>query len=607
MRFCAKRPKDLPDDAATLFAAALAKHAAADLDGAIAGYRRVGCLLPNAAALYVNLSAALQGLGKFDEAAESARHAVDLDPTLAAAQAILGDCLVALGRLDDAVARYRQAVALDDGHADARNNLGHALARQGRIGEAVAAFQSCIALSPDRPEPYSNLAAALLELGEPVASLRSCLQALGLHPANAEAQNNLGNTLLEMRRSDEAVSAFRRAISLRPGFAEAGTNLGAALIDGGDADAAIAICRETIAADPGYAGCYNNLGNALRAVGRLGEAAAILARAIAIAPDDAQAHYNHSAVLLKQGRFAQGWAEYEWRRRTPRALARNEAFAGPEWDGAKLSGKTILLHCEQGFGDVLQFARFARLVAARGGRVLLRVYQPLVRLLRSMPEVAAVIPLDGALPDYDCHLPLMSVPRLIGTRLDTVPADVPYLRAEPGAVEAWRDRLAGLRGRKIGLVWAGDPRPYHRGASLLDRQRSLGLGDFAGLAEIEDLCLISLQKGSPALQAKAPPDGLALLDFTDELADFADTAALIANLDLVISVDTSIAHLAGALAKPVWILSRFDGCWRWLQDRDDSPWYPTARLFRQPAPGAWAAALNRLVDALASPQSSRPR
>ena len=603
-RFCAKRRKDLADDPEILFAAALANHAAADLDGAIAGYRRVAALLPDAAAVYVNLSVALQGQGKFDRAVEACRHAVDLDPGWAAAHAVLGDCLGELGRLDDSVACYRRAAELDAGHVDAHNNLGNVLARQGRIAEAVAAYQRCIVLCPDRAEPYNNLSAALLELDETVAALRAGRQALVLRPDNAEAENNLGNALLELRRSEAAVAAFRRAISLRPGFAEAGTNLSAALIDAGDADAAIATCRQTIATDPGSPGCYNNHGNALRAVGKLDEAAAVLARAVSIAPDDAQAHYNLSAVLLKQGRFEQGWAEYEWRRRTRQALARNEVFDRPEWDGAPLAGKTIVLHGEQGFGDVLQFARFAPLVAAQGGRVVLRVYPPLVRLLRSLPNVAAVISLDADLPGYDCHLPLMSVPHVIGTRQAALPADVPYLRTDPVAVEAWRRRLAALPGRKVGLVWAGDPRPYHRGANLLDRQRSLDLDDFAGLAKIEGLCLISLQKGPPALQAKTPPADLSLLDFTDELADFADTAALMANLDLIISVDTSMAHLAGALAKPVWILSRFDGCWRWLQDRDDSPWYPTARLFRQPAPGAWPAVLRRLADALASGDSS---
>jgi hypothetical protein len=296
--------------------------------------------------------------------------------------------------------------------------------------------------------------------------------------------------------------------------------------------------------------------------------------------------------LLLAGELTEGWAQYEWRWRLKKQLKHVRPFKQPLWAGEETGGRVLLLHAEQGFGDTLQFCRYAPLVAARGHRVILEVQRPLAPLLTDLPGVERVISHGDPLPHFDLHCPMLSVPGILGTTADTIPSAVPYLAAEPAMVARWRERLAALPGKKVGLVWAGNPN------MSADRRRSIELAQLASLADVPGVSFISLQKGSPALQAIAPPPGLVLHDWTVELSDFAATASLIEALDLVIGVDTSVIHLAGALGKPVWLLNRFDCCWRWLKGCDDSGWYPGLRQFRQSSPGTWAAPIAELQAAL---------
>jgi hypothetical protein len=301
---------------------------------------------------------------------------------------------------------------------------------------------------------------------------------------------------------------------------------------------------------------------------------------------------------LSLGDFALGWRKYEWRWQQPTVLGSQSDRARPLWLGATdVIGKTILLHAEQGFGDTLQFCRYAPLVA-RTADVVLEVPRPLLRLLSTLPGVSRIVASGDPLPHFDLHCPLLSLPLAFGTTLADLPNHVPYLRADPVHVTAWRQRLAPLPGIRVGLVWSGNPRLDIPLANRIDRRRSTTLDRLAPLGEIPGVSLVSLQKGDFRAQSTTPPPGLAIADWTDELDDFADTAALIEALDLVISVDTSVVHLAGALGKPVWVLNRYDACWRWLRDRGDSPWYPTARLFRQPTPGDWDGMIAEVVAAL---------
>lgn len=450
----------------------------------------------------------------------------------------------------------RQALAVLPDNAALLNAVG-------LLTADPAWFRRAIAIAPDQPEPHANLAAAIL-------SLDHARIAVSLAPDNAEAWNNLGTI-----RSDE--SDFRRARLIRPDFADACVNESGLRNDRGAADS---LARLAVALAPGFPAAWNNLGNGLLIACRLEAADAAFRRAEILAPEDAQIRFNHAAVLLKQGRMEEGWEAYEARRFTPAAQLRRRDFDSPDWPGGDPAGKTLLLSTEQGYGDALQFCRFASWMAGQGARVILRTNAALVRLLRTLPGVEQVISFEDPLPSFDFHLPVMSLPRLYGE----MAVATPYLFADPGP---WRNRLAKLPGRKIGLVWAGNPRPGQRAANLLDARRSLKAHDFAPFAAIEGITLISLQKD-------AKPAGLNIIDWTDELEDFADTASLVQALDLVISVDTSVAHLAGALNKPVCILSRFDGCWRWLQDRDLTPWYSSARLFRQTRSGHWREPLDAL-------------
>jgi tetratricopeptide (TPR) repeat protein len=592
---CDERQRQV-DDADRLFATAVAKHQTGDLAGAVVLYRQVAALCPEAAAPLINLGFAWQGLGRHDLAIETHNRALGVAPGSAAAWAGVGAAFMAMGQMDQAARSLGRSVRLDPLGIDALNNFGNVLAAQGQIEAAMRVFRRAVRLGPGNPQPYNNLGAALIEAGAIAEGLVACARALVLCPDNPEGENNLGNALLELGRTDEAIAAFRRALVLRPDFPEACTNLSSALIDIGACREAVLACHRAITVQPDDAKAYNNLGNALRGAGALEEAQGVFSQALRLAPEDAEIHYNASSVLLKLGRLQEGWAEYEWRKRTKRSVFRKAPLPGPEWDGAALDGRTLLLYAEQGYGDVLQFVRFAPLMAAlTGGVVMLRVYPPLVRLLANLPGISAIVSTEERLPAYHCHLPLMSLPGCLGTVLESIPAAVPYVSPPPLATHRWRDRLADLPGHKVGIVWAGDPRVEERGTYLMDQRRSLSLAAFDEALRIPGLCWVSLQKGAAALQLRTPPDGTTVVDFMDEVGDFADTAALIAALDLVVTVDTSVAHLAGALGKPVWILSRFDGCWRWLEGRTDSPWYPSARLYRQASWGDWSPVLTRLA------------
>jgi tetratricopeptide (TPR) repeat protein len=583
-------------DADRLFATAIAKHQAGDFEGSIALYRRVVALRPEAGAPLINMGMAWQGLGHHDFALAAYRQALCLEPANAAAWGAGGGALLDAGLAVSAIEYLGRSVRLDPHGVQAYNNLGNALAGQGRTREASHVLRLAVALSPDSPQPYNNLGAVLIEAGAIAEGFVACAHALTLRPDNPEGENNLGNALMEMGRTSEATAAFLRALALHPDFPEACTNLSGALIDNGACLDAVLVCRRAIMLQPGDAKAYNNLGNALRGEGKLEEAAKAFRDALRIAPKDAEIHYNASAVLLKLGRLPEGLAEFEWRKQKQRNLLCNNPLPGPEWDGRALDGRTLLLYAEQGYGDVLQFVRYAPILAMQvKGTVLLRVYPPLVKLLSGLPGIEAVLSTDDPLPDFDCHLPLMSLPFRLGTVLETIPATVPYLSSDSMQTQRWQDRLSGLAGYKVGLVWAGDPRLDERGPHLMDQRRSLALTAFDEILGVPGVQWVSLQKGVAANQARELQRGTNFFDPMDEISDFADTAALVAGLDLVISVDTAVAHLAGALGKPVWILSRFDGCWRWLEERTDSPWYPSARIYRQAAWGGWTSVLAQLA------------
>ncbi len=383
-----------------------------------------------------------------------------------------------------------------------------------------------------------------------------------------------------------------RRIALEPSYAEAHSNLGNALASNGQFDDAIAAHRQAIALKPNYAEAHSNLGNALAGKGQLDSAIAAHRQAIALNPNLSEAHKNLALALLARNDFQEGWEEYEWRWKC-KELPFPRDSAQPQWDGSSLEGRTILLHAEQGFGDAIQFIRYLPMVAQRGGKIIIACQGELQRLFQTMAEGCHIVVVGPSPPAFDFHCPLLSLPRAFATTLANIPNIVPYLQADAEDARRWQRRLADHCSIvKVGLVWAG------KAAHKNDRNRSMKLARLAPLAQAPGVLFFSLQKGEAAVEGKTPPASLELIDWTEELKDFADTAALIANLDLVIAVDTAVAHLAGAMGKPVWTLLPFVPDWRWMLERKDSPWYPSMRLFRQPSLGDWDSVVTRVAEAL---------
>lgn len=513
--------------------------------------------------------------GRHEEGVAWLSKALEVDPRHAHVHSNLAFALNALGRHDAALAAANRALALKSGFADALNNRGMALAALERPGEALASFEKALSAKPDFPEAWSNRSCALRDLGHPQDAVASCDQAIALRPNYAEAWSNRGNALSDLSRPLEAQASYERALSAASNLADAWNNLGLTYVD----------------------------------MNRHADALACYERALALAPDSAETHWNRALCLLQTGELATGFAEYEWRWRRKRIAPSRRDFDAPLWLGdTPLDGKTILLHAEQGLGDTLQFCRYARLVAAQGARVVLEVQPELTRLLAGLDGVSELVTAGEALPPFDCHSPLLSLPLALHTTIATIPARTPYLLADRAASARFRTRIeevAGAPSLKVGLIWAGGHRPHVPELRKNDARRSLAYDRFAPIVEVPGVQFFSLQKGEnaahqlSAMRERHEPSRR-VIDWTSELTDFADTAALVDNLDLVISVDTSTAHLAGALHKPVWILNRLDTCWRWMLEREDSPWYPSARLFRQPALGDWDSVIESIASALAA-------
>lgn len=458
----------------------------------------------------------------------------------------------------------------------------------GDLAGAETLYLRVLAADPENAVARMNRAAILLDRGDAEGAAADCRDVLrtGTHAA---ACCILGIALFNLERPEEALAAFDAALLQAPDMAEAHNGRANVLRGLGRHQEAIFGYSRAIACNPGFADAYSNRGVAWQYLRCYAEALFDYDAAIARAPAHPDAHWNRALVLLLLGDYAAGWAEYEWRWKSKamRALVRD--FAVPQWRGEDVSGRTLLIHAEQGLGDTLQFCRYIALVAARGARVVLEVPRPLARLLAHLAGTAQVITAGDVFPPFDLHCPLLSLPMIFATTVETIPAEVPYIVPAAGQLAEWRARLGPRRRPRVGLVWAG--RPTHHN----DRNRSLPSLQIAAWRDlpVEFHCL----------QKEVTADDRARLGawmtFHDHaLSDLADTAALAAAMDVVVTVDTSAAHLAGALALPVWILLPFAGDFRWLLDRDDSPWYPTARLFRQLAPGDWSSVVDSIAAEL---------
>ena len=612
-------------DIAEVLAQAKSYHRAGQLHDAEQFYRQaLAADARHPEALYL-LGAACHAQGKINDAVAFLERAVAEQPNHAEARHDLGIAIGQQGRLAEAVAQLQEADRLRPGveqfvqslraalaanhlqqaqwleqfdQAEAHNNRSIVLKELGRLDEAAAALRRAIELKPEYVDAHVNLGIVLATQEKYAEAEAVCRRALELSPDHVKALCNLSVALLRQKKLEEAEVAARHFLELAPDSAEAYGNLAVVLADQDRFAEAEASFQRALAIDPRSAQTHRNMAILLARQSKLEAATRHGAQALAIDPNDVETHFENALGLLRMGQFESGWREYEWRFRRKGNEEGN--LPRPRWDGSPLFGRTILLRPEQGLGDTMQFVRYAAMVKEQAATVLVECPRSLARLLASCGCVDAVVVEGEPRPRYDVHFPLLSLPRMFNTSLESIPNRVPYLAPDADAVERWKVELSGTRKFKVGIAWQGSPSNIH------DRYRSFPLTEFIGLARMQGVQLYSLQMGAGREQLDALADALGLedpssiIDLGDRLGDFCETAAIVTNLDLVITCDSSPAHLAGAIGTPVWVILASSPDWRWLVERSDSPWYPTMRLFRQSSVGDWRGVFREIEQALAA-------
>lgn len=578
---------------------AVALHQRGDLDQAEALYKKVLVKAPrHFQALYLM---GMLELHRFNPAGaiEWIDRALKVNPVHVDAQFDRATALEDLERHTEALRSYELVLALKPNFTDALFRRGNVLRQLGRQMEALDCYRRVIMAQPGNAEAWFRQGNTLHDLERLPEALQCYQRALEHKPDYPEALFNLANTLKDLDRFDDALDTYDRALAIEPDFAEAVANRAYVLYAMYRMDEALAGYDRALALNPGHADTHFNRASTLEEMQRYAEAIDGYIRVQEIDPDYASAHWNESLCRLRLGNFDAGWRKYEqWETEQTRQYRRD--FSEPLWRGEEsLEGKTILLHAEQGFGDTLQFGRYVPQVVARGGRVVLEVQEALTSLMAQVAGIDAIISAGDTLPPFDLHCPLVNLPLACGTAtLQDIPTQR-YLWADPAKSAAWQARLGARSTLRVGLVWSGSPRVDTPTAKRLDAQRSMTFSMLAPLVQNDAVQCYSLQLGDKAVaQLRGHPLAARVIDFSDDFHDFSDTAALIDNLDLVISVDTAVAHLAGSLGKPVWLLNRYNTDWRWLLERSDSPWYPGMRIFRQNKPGDWSNVIEEATAAL---------
>jgi tetratricopeptide (TPR) repeat protein len=522
------------------------------------------------------------------------RQILQVEASHADAWFFLGAACQMQGNLRDARSHYEKAIDLRPSHGATHYNLGFAYEQDGMLDNAVASYRQALRIEPSNLAALNNLGNVFKAQCQRDDAAECYREVLRLRPDFAEVHANLGNVLADQEKLVEAENSYRQALHLRPDYAEAHYNLALLFAKSGKTYDAIAAYQQALSLKPDYVEAHVNLGNALRLTGQMDEALASFGEALRRNPNSPSAHWNRALVLLSRGNFDEGWPEYEWRW-AQHSFARRH-FAQPLWDGSDLSGKTIFLYAEQGLGDTLHFIRYAPLVKQRGGKVIVECQPQLLQLLSEFPGVECLVAHGSPLPQFDIQAPLLSIPGILHTTLGTIPSSIPYFHADAKLIERWRRELESRDRFRIGIAWQGNA------ANPGDSHRSIPLAHFAILARIPGVRLISLQKGPGTQQLNSIAESIPVLDLASRLDEtsgaFMDTAAVMMNLDLVITSDTAVAHLAGALGVPVWVALAFASDWRWLLQREDSPWYPTMRLFRQVRFGDWRDVFERIAEVL---------
>ena len=570
------------------------------LADALAAFDAALSLQPANADAHANRGLALHQIGRHAEAVRSYNASLEIRPDTAQTHNNRGMALADLADLDAAQQDYQRAIHLQPDYAAAHYNLGLLMLTRGQFEGALASFDTSIGLSADHAEAHASRGLALHGLKRYAQAVASYDKAISLQPSFAIAYNNRGLAHQALRDFSAAEHDYRAAIAHEPSLSQAYSNLGTVLKAIHRFDDALLAYDQALAVSPAAAQVICNRGAVLQALQRADEARACFDRAIALDASLVEAHCHRAYVSLLLGDWVTGWQSYEWRAQHPQSRIYRRNFPAPRWTRHDpLQGKTILVHSEQGLGDTLQLCRFVRCLADRGAHVVFEVQRPLFALLQTLSGVGQLIAAGDDLPDFDFHCPLMSLPLELGiAEAHLLENPAPYLSADPGKSQQWNRRLGAQVRPRVGLVWSGGFRPEQPELWSTHERRNISLAQICTL-NTPGIDFFSLQKGEPA-ESQVLADigrywtGDNFFNYAAELKDFSDTAALIANLDLVISVDTSTAHLTAAMGKPVWLLNRFDTCWRWQLHRRDSPWYPTLTMFRQTVAADWSMPLQQI-------------
>ena len=570
-----------------------------NFDRAISSFTTAIALQPGDADSLQRLAKLVGDAGDKEKSIQLYRRVLDLCPERAEVYYKLGGLFRSQGETETSLDYYRRAVERFPEVPDSHFNLAKALFEANRLQECVLCYQRLLRLSPGDAEAYNCLGRALHELGDLGAARDAYLNAIRLHPEYPEALSNLGALMMDLGELQKGELLLRKALIFNPRLLNAHLNLGSVLARQGRALEAIACFREVLLVEPNNVAALCSLGFTFDTLGDETGAASCFRLALKAEPGSVLAQFNLSSHLLAAGSFADGWEAYELRWQVRQFAGKKREFSQPQWQGNDLRGTRIYVHAEQGYGDTVQFVRYVLLLVELGAEVTLEVQPALTRLLGELHPLVRVVEKEAITPDaFDSHSPLLSLPRAFGTELDNIPAQIPYLRAEQALAATWASRLDQQRLR-VGVVWSGNPEHTR------DRLRSIPLKIFRHIFQIDGIAFYSLQKGPSGCEPIEPGEGEDLTDLAGDLRDFTDTAAVISNLDLVIAVDTAVAHLAGALGRPVWILLAQAPDWRWLKERTDSPWYPTARLFRQKNPGDWQQVVEEVARELDSMRTVR--
>lgn len=529
--------------------------------------------------------------GRLAEAEGFYRQILIAHPKQPDALHLLGVLAMQVGRLDVAIDLINQAISQRPDFPAALSNLGSVYQAAGQFEDAIRTLQRAVQIQPDLFQAWGNLSNAFHSVGRYVEAIRSAERAISIQPANPIAHNSLGSALRLSGHPREAMAEYEEAIRLNPNYAEAHCNLGNALRELNRTDEAIACFQKSISLQPGSPEVLNNLAGAFEEQGKTDEAIATYGESIQAKPDFYLAHQNLGILLLREQRFAEGWEEFEWRLHDPELVGVLSGIDLPHWDGSPLNGKRILIVTEQGFGDTFQFLRYLPQVLERGGQVVFRCQPELRGVLKNIAGVDEWSWRTDPPPKCDCVVPLLSLPRLLKVNASTMPSAGSYIPVDPESSARWKDKLGARKARlRVGLAWSG------RAEFANNQRRSISLAELSPLAEFSEIEFFSLQKGPAAEQLASSP--IQLRDEMPAISDFAETAGLMDQLDLIITVDTSVAHLAGAIGKKVFLLLHHVPDWRWFEGRDDSPWYPSMRLFRQDKLGEWGEPVQKLVVAL---------